>query len=267
MTKLATRIVDKPWGRAGIDARFGADSARQIGEIWFEQEPGADPLGLMAKYLFTSERLSIQVHPDEATAHARGLPHGKDECWIVLATEPGAELGIGTRRAMSADELLQTAQDGTIEQVIDWRPAVPGQFIYNPAGTVHALGPGLTVMEIQQPFDVTYRLFDYGRPRPLHLAESRDVIVARPHRHPADRTIDLEASAVLVDGPYFGVAWCFREPPPLPGGREYQLLPVDQPMTADGAEARPGECHRLNGDPTALRSKGAFVLAWLPVSS
>jgi len=266
VTKLATRIVDKPWGRRGIDSRFGADPERQVGEIWFEPSADAKPLEIMAKYLFTTERLSIQVHPDEATAHARGLPHGKDECWLILDVEPGAELGIGTQRAMTADALLDTARDGTIEREIDWRPARRGQFIYNPAGTVHALGPGLTVLEIQQPFDVTYRLFDYGRPRPLHLAESRDVIAARPHHHPADRMIDERASAVLVEGTYFGVAWCFRAPPPLMPGTQYQLLPIDRPVS-DGTEiALPGECHLVDGDPAALRSDGAFVLAWLPIS-
>ncbi|MEO7786664.1 MAG: class I mannose-6-phosphate isomerase [Sphingomicrobium sp.] len=267
MTKLATRIVEKPWGVRGIDPRFGAEPGRQIGEIWFEREDGAQPLGVMAKYLFTSERLSIQVHPDEATAHARGLPHGKDECWIILNVAPGAELGIGTLRPMAPDELLDAARDGRIEQHIDWRPARRGQFIYNPAGTVHALGPGLTVLEIQQPYDVTYRLFDYGRPRPLHLEESRAVIDARPHAHPADGAIDEQASAVLVDGAFFGVAWCFREPPSLPSGSQYQLLPIDRPVSGGNTVALPGECHLLEGDPAALRSEGAFVLAWLPTSS
>lgn len=267
MTKLASRHLDKPWGRRGLDPRFGADGDRKIGEIWFEPVADAEPLGLLAKYLFTSERLSIQVHPDEATAQVRGLPHGKDECWIVLDAEPGAEIGIGTRRPTSADALLGAARLGIIEQEIDWRPARRGQFIYNPAGTVHALGPGLTVLEIQQPFDVTYRLFDYGRQRPLHLAESRDVIDARPHHHAADRTIDEQASAVLVDGPYFGVAWCFRAPPALPSGTQVQLLPIDRPVDTGGALALPGECHLVEGDPAALSSDGAFVLAWLPATS
>ena len=153
---LKPRLVDKPWGRRGLDHRFGADPARQVGEIWFERPTGA-PLDVLAKYLFTTERLSIQVHPDEATAHARGLPHGKDECWIVLNAAPGAVLGIGTREPVSPDTLLEAARDGSIEALIDWRPARRGQFLYNPAGTVHALGAGLTILEVQQPFDVTYR--------------------------------------------------------------------------------------------------------------
>ncbi|MEO6247381.1 MAG: class I mannose-6-phosphate isomerase [Sphingomicrobium sp.] len=266
MTKLATRIVDKPWGRLAIDPRFGVDPGRQVGEIWFESE-AREPLGVMAKYLFTTERLSIQVHPDEAQAHARGLPHGKDECWLILDVERGAEIGIGTRRTMTADELLDAAREGSIEQEIDWRPARRGQFIYNSARTVHALGPGLTLLEVQQPFDITYRLFDYGRPRPLHLDESRAVVDARPHHHPADRLIDERTSDVLVNGAFFGIAWCFRHPPELPPGEQFQLLPIDQPVATDGNTALPGECHLVDGDPAALRSDGSFVLAWGPPTS
>ena len=97
MLKLATKIVDKPWGRRGIDTRFGVDPDRQVGEIWFEPPVGL-ALDVMAKYLFTTERLSIQVHPDDATARQRGYPRGKDECWIVLDAGEDAELGIGTIR-------------------------------------------------------------------------------------------------------------------------------------------------------------------------
>ena len=255
--QLQPRLLDKPWGRRGLDPCFGADPERQVGEIWFERSAGA-PLDVLAKYLFTTERLSIQVHPDEATAHARGLPHGKDECWIVLDAEPGAVLGIGTRVPVSPDALLDAARNGSIEALIDWRPARRGQFIYNPAGTVHALGAGLTILEIQQPFDVTYRLFDYGRPRELHLAESRDVVVPVPHSHPADHDIDERRSRILCDGPWFGAAWCFGEPPQLPANaREMHLLPIDAPV--GGVPA--GRC-ALVDDLASLRSTGAFVLAW-----
>ena len=262
MIRLAPRLIDKPWGRAGIDPRFGADPARQIGEVWFVQPYGRTS-DILAKYLFTTERLSIQVHPDEAIAHARGLPHGKDECWIILDAEPGAEIGIGTLEAISPEALLDAARDGSIEALIDWRPAKRGQFLYNPAGTLHALGPGLTMIEVQQSFDVTYRLFDYGRPRELHLDEARDVVDPRPHSHPADRMIDEERSAVLVDGPYFGVAWCREMAPAIPASaRELQLLPIDAAMTVNGEAIAPGECAIIDGDPARLHSEGSFLLAW-----
>ena len=159
LVKLETRIVDKPWGRRGIDPRFGVAADRQVGEIWFEP-PAGRTLDVMAKYLFTTERLSIQVHPDDATAHARGKRSGKDECWVILDAGDDAELGIGTVREVSSDEVMEAARDGSIVELMDWHKPRRGDFIYNPAGTIHALGPGLTVLEIQQAVDLTYRLFD-----------------------------------------------------------------------------------------------------------
>jgi mannose-6-phosphate isomerase len=256
--QLATKIVDKPWGRRGIDARFGVASDRQVGEIWFEPPPGRD-LDVMAKYLFTTERLSIQVHPDDETARERGYPRGKDECWIVLDVAADAELGIGTVRPLPADEVMSAARDGSIVDLIDWRKPNKGDFIYNPAGTIHALGPGLTVLEIQQAVDLTYRLYDYGRPRELHLEEAADVVQPRPHEHPLDGRVG-ESSRVLVAGPHFGVAWCVEQPPELPVDmRDIQLLPID--ATVGGLA--PGNCALIGiDDARTLSSTGSFVLAW-----
>ena len=258
MQKLATKIVDKPWGRAGIDPRFGVNADRQVGEIWFEP-PTGHPLDVMVKYLFTTERLSVQVHPDDATARARGYPRGKDECWIVLDAEEDAELGIGTVHDFTSDEVMAAARDGSIVDMIDWKRPKKGDFIYNPAGTIHALGPGLTVLEIQQAVDLTYRLYDYGRPRELHLAEAADVVRPRPHVHALDTNVG-EQSRVLVGGPHFGVAWCVRSAPELPSlMHDVQLLPIDAPA----GELKPGECALIDsGSARALTSEGKFVLSW-----
>jgi mannose-6-phosphate isomerase len=258
MEQLATRIVDKPWGRKGIDPRFHVDPNRQVGEIWFE--PPADrPLDVMVKYLFTTERLSIQVHPDDATARQRGFPRGKDECWIVLDVDEAAELGIGTVRELPPEVVMAAARDGSIVDMIDWRRPEKGDFIYNPAGTIHALGAGLTVMEIQQAVDLTYRLYDYGRPRELHLAEAADVIQPKPHRHPLDTKVG-EQSRVLVGGPHFGVAWCVGRSPELPSMiHDVQLLPIDAAI----GELKAGECALIeSGTARNLTSDGKFVLAW-----
>ena len=258
MQRLATKIVEKPWGRRGIDPRFGVDPDAQIGEIWFEPPVGRT-LDVMAKYLFTTERLSIQVHPDDATARARGYPRGKDECWIVLDVADDAELGIGTVRDVPADELMVAARDGSIVDLMDWRRPEKGDFIYNPAGTIHALGPGLTVLEIQQAVDLTYRLYDYGRPRELHLDEAADVVRPKPHKHPLDTRVG-EQSRVLVGGPHFGVAWCVGTSPELPSLiHDVQLLPMD----AEVAGVKPGECALVDsGTARTLASEGKFVLAW-----
>ncbi len=258
LEKLATKIVDKPWGRRGIDPRFGVDPDRQVGEIWFEPPPGHD-LDVMAQYLFTTERLSIQVHPGDATARERGYPRGKDECWIVLDVADDAELGIGTVREIETAALLDAARDGSIVDLMDWKRPQKGDFIYNPAGTIHALGPGLTVIEIQQAVDLTYRLYDYGRPRELHLEEAADVADARPHHNDLDTHVG-EDSKLLVDGPHFGVAWCVREPPELPSRmRDVQLLPIDCSVGI----VKPGECALIDaGAARTLMCEGRFILAW-----
>ncbi|MCA1654671.1 MAG: class I mannose-6-phosphate isomerase, partial [Sphingomonadales bacterium] len=170
LTCLPQRPVAKVWGRRDLPAPFASVSASQepIGELHFEQAGHA----LLVKYLFTATKLSIQVHPDGEAARRAGLPHGKDEAWYILAAEEGAVIGIGLQRSMSKDQLRASALDGSIEQMLDWRPVRAGDVLYAPAGTVHAIGAGISLIEVQQNLDVTYRLFDYGRDRPLQLDEA-----------------------------------------------------------------------------------------------
>lgn len=181
VTKLVTRRIAKPWGRCRLAPWFAdtVEGADQVGEIWFEDPRGGDP-DLLIKYLFTSERLSVQVHPDDAAARAAGYPRGKEEAWLVLGVEPPGEVGLGTMRPLSAEELRAAALDGSIETLMDWKQVKAGDFIYSPAGTVHAIGAGVTLIEVQQNVDVTYRLYDYGRPRELHLDAGIAVADARP---------------------------------------------------------------------------------------
>jgi mannose-6-phosphate isomerase len=180
-TSLSARPVEKIWGRRDVPGGFGAagGSAEPIGEIWFEAERGREP-DLLVKYLFTSQRLSIQVHPDDAAARAVGGARGKDEAWLVLDAEPGATIGLGLKRDASAEEVRAAALDGSIEQLIHWKPVAAGDFIYSPAGTVHAIGAGLSLIEVQQNSDTTYRLYDYGRPRELHLDAALQVARLEP---------------------------------------------------------------------------------------
>jgi mannose-6-phosphate isomerase len=176
---LPSQYVEKPWGRTDLPAVFTGAQGRRIGEVWFEAPGGALPL--LVKWLFTSERLSVQVHPDDRQAQAVGARRGKEECWFVVAAEPGATVGIGTTRPLSATELRETSLSGEIEGLIDWKPVKPGDFWFIPAGTVHAIGDGVRLVEIQQNSDMTYRLYDYGRPRELHLSESMAVSKPVPY--------------------------------------------------------------------------------------
>lgn len=199
--ELAWHAVEKVWGRRDFPSVFGNASqfAEPVGEIWFADEAANE---LLVKYLFTSERLSIQVHPSDEQARAAGLPSGKCEAWFVLSAEPGARVGIGFDRELSSEELRAVSSDGSIEHLLTWHEVKPGDIFYIPAGTVHAIGAGLSVLEIQQNADVTYRLYDYDRPRELQLDEGIAASIAKPYEpHPA-RVIDANRE-VLVEGPKF----------------------------------------------------------------
>jgi mannose-6-phosphate isomerase len=186
--QLAGHAVEKVWGRRHLPAMHcdAADRAEPVGEIWFADDAAPD---LLVKCLFTSERLSIQVHPDDAQAQASGHRCGKEEAWYVLSAEPGAVIGAGFAHALAADELRGAALDGSIETLMTWHPVRPGDFLHVPAGTVHAIGAGLSLLEIQQNVDLTYRLYDYGRPRELHLDNGIAAAVAAPFRPSAIRPV------------------------------------------------------------------------------
>lgn len=200
---LAPRLVEKPWGRDRLPAPFPQAQDARIGELWFE--PPAELDELLVKYIFTSEKLSVQVHPSDAQTMAQGLgKQGKEECWLILAAEPGATLGIGFNEPLDGDAMRAAALDGSIEGLMEWHAVAPGDFFYIPANTVHAIGAGVTLIEVQQNSDITYRLYDYGRPRPLHLDES--IAVAKGERYSRDdwyQHIAPQGSQVIVDGPLF----------------------------------------------------------------
>lgn len=199
MIKLQRRYVEKPWGRIGLPPMFDPPAGKRIGEVWFE---GDADLPLLAKYIFTSERLSIQVHPDDEQARSRGLSQGKSECWTILEAEPGARLGLGLKRNVDKEELRAAALDGSIEEMMDWRPVTAGDFVFVPSGTIHAIGAGISLLEFQQNADVTYRLYDYGRPRELHLEDGVAVAKAGPFQNQLVH-LSLAGDRTLVDGPHF----------------------------------------------------------------
>lgn len=178
--RLVAHAVEKPWGRTDIPSHVAANDGSRIGEVWFSPEQGID-LPLLVKYIFTSEKLSVQAHPNDEQARQYGLAGGKSECWYVLDAAPDARLGIGLCQDLTAEELRAAALDGSIESLMEWKPVQPGSFYLIPAGTVHAIGGGVALVEIQQNNDVTYRLYDYGRPRELHLDQGVAVSVAEPY--------------------------------------------------------------------------------------
>lgn len=197
--QLESRAFDKVWGRHDIPPSFAVAHGMSgpVGEIWFEDDPDS---ALLIKYLFTSAKLSIQVHPSDQQARAIGQPRGKDEAWYVISAEPGAVIGAGFDTALTDDELRAAALDGSIDTLMTWHKVKSGDFFYVPAGTVHAIGAGVSLLEIQQNVDLTYRLFDYGRPRELQLEEG--LAVARPEPFArCQRAVTAAPREILAAGP------------------------------------------------------------------
>jgi mannose-6-phosphate isomerase len=237
--KLHSKFVEKPWGRTTLPAPF-TSSGRQIGEVWFTSP---EPLPLLAKYIFTSERLSIQVHPDDEQARARGLPSGKTECWYILDAEPGATLGLGLVRAVPKDHLRAAALDGSIEELVDWRPVQAGDFLFVPAGTVHAIGGGISLLEFQQNDGETFRLYDYGRPRELHLDAALDVLRPEPYPNDLAQRVDASTTKILVQGGHFRLAHVLAaDAPEIFSADRRWIMPIDGTASVGQEQAGPGEC-------------------------
>ncbi|MFL6839283.1 MAG: class I mannose-6-phosphate isomerase [Bradyrhizobium sp.] len=201
----SVRAMHRPWGVSDLQPWSdigGTDGA--VGELWFERADNDDPTpALLLKLLFTSEPLSIQVHPDDTYARAMGMPNGKSEAWYIMSAQPDAQIGIGLRHRVTPQELRASIRNGSIVDLVQWRPVAKGDVIFIPAGTIHALGGGIVAAEIQQRSDTTFRLFDYGRARELHIDDGVAVANAWPLRSPAKSARLTEERTVLVASRHF----------------------------------------------------------------
>ncbi|GGC34448.1 hypothetical protein GCM10011371_22250 [Novosphingobium marinum] len=261
---LRTRQVEKPWGRDVLPTPFMAPVGTRIGEIWFEPPPELP--GLLVKYIFTSDKLSVQVHPSDAETLAAGMGRqGKEECWLILAAEQGAEIGIGFREELDPDAMRRAAIDGSIESLMAWHSVTPGDFFYIPAGTVHAIGAGVSLIEVQQNSDITYRLYDYGRPRELHLDQAVAVAKGEPYECGLHKRVPLREETTLVDGPLFRLEQVVR----TPGGdvaarfgeRPLLAIPREGPVHVAGQEIGPGGCALADAFSDIEFSSGVCLLA------
>ena len=195
--RIAPRFVERVWGATDLRPLFG-EHERPVGEVWHHAD------GLLIKFLFTTAPLSVQVHPnDDWARRLEGLPMGKTEMWYVMNAAPGARLAAGFNRAVTAEQVRAAALGGGIEPLLTWRDARAGDVFLIPAGAVHALGAGLAVLEIQQPSDITYRLYDYGRPRELHREKGLQVAHLGPHPGPSAPHAAGDGSLELASNRHF----------------------------------------------------------------
>lgn len=266
--RLETKRVEKPWGRRDLWPGFAdvPDGGEPIGEVWFQVPDGSDP-ALLVKYLFTGEKLSVQVHPDDAYAQAHGHPRGKSEAWQILSAEPHATIGLGMRTPMTEDELRAAALDGTIEDRIDWKSVKADQFWYSPARVIHAIGPGLVLIEIQQNVDLTYRLYDYGSDRELHLDDAIAVADPVPYVAPFQPRDLGGGRRLLAAGDKFVVE---RRTAAVSGTlaatreRPIWLVPIAGGGTIDGNRFAASEVWMVDGDAAIALDDGADLLIAYP---
>jgi mannose-6-phosphate isomerase len=165
------------------------------------QAPGSP---LLIKVIFAREKLSVQVHPDDKMAQKYGEPRGKTECWYALSAEPGAEVAAGLKEGVTLDQIKAGIHDGTLEESLNVLPISAGDMVFVDAGTVHAIWPGSILLETQQNCDLTYRMYDYGRPRELHIDKSLEAtrLTTRAGKVPP---VKLADRTVLIDVEYFRV--------------------------------------------------------------
>jgi len=300
---LEAQPVERVWGGQYVSSRLGIPSPRPIGEVWLAYDQNSIKTGLLAgqtlakallqlgpdfigevpyrryglelpllvKFLDAAQWLSVQVHPGDAYAHSVEAStgfHGKTEAWYILQGQ--GEIVYGLNRAVDRDSLETAAQDGRIWGMLHREGVGPGQVIYLPAGIIHALGPGLVLYEVQQRSDLTYRLYDFGRPRELHLGKGLDVARLTPTPVPAPRPLPLNHEEILLASQAF-VLQRHRLPGVLDikAPEESFLLLTLITKEADWAEGKLGWGDTLlvgAGQTIELQGQAEFLGAFVPSS-
>ncbi len=262
--RLLPSFREKVWGSTVLEPWFRSTGAK-IGEVWFTYNENQADTGekladllrpeflgfdtrsfpILTKFIYTSERLSVQVHPADDKAWEWEKSPGKTEMWYVLRAEAGASVAVGPRERLTVERLKESALSGEIEQLLSWHPVKPGDTIFTPPGTIHAIGAGLTLVEIQQNSDVTYRLYDYGRPRPLHLDKGLAVSDLNPHPGPQPPLKSAAGYKLLACCRYFATELLdyskgfVYQPDPA---RLHTLVTLEGTGAIAGRTFGPGEC-------------------------
>jgi len=250
-------------GEASHDAAFAEIVNASPGK--FGAVSNLPEFPLLIKLLFPHEKLSVQVHPDDALAHSLGQPRGKTECWYVLSAEPGASVMVGFAEDVTPAQVRSAIAAGTLEPMLCNLKVKAGDLVYVPAGTVHAIGPGMIVLETQQTSDITYRLFDYGRPRELHVEEG---IAAMKPITDAGLVAPIQMSGFtrLIASPYFVIDRFFADSSGAPLGKRGAmqiLLALDEGCflecsTGTALPLQPGHAVVLPAEPIDYSLRSAF---------
>jgi mannose-6-phosphate isomerase len=265
--RARAQAVQKPWGDTDLRpwSRADHDGGHLIGEIWYERSGSEPDPSLLLKLLFTSQPLSIQVHPDDAYAQSIGLACGKTEAWYILSAAPGARVVLGLKKKLATRQLREAVNDGSIAGLVAWRTVLPGDVLFVPAGTIHAIGAGLVIAEIQQRSDATFRMFDFGRKRDLHIADA----VAVADAGPADGSVKpkrlTDERTLLASNPHFVLERIDLAPGAavrLEAGRETWLLVVSGSARAGRFDIAAGDVVFAQSDIVDIRG-GAQGMASL----
>ncbi|MBI1741050.1 MAG: class I mannose-6-phosphate isomerase [Acidobacteriales bacterium] len=218
---------------------------------------------LLLKFLFPAEKLSVQVHPDDAAAQRFGEPWGKTECWYVAHAKPGSQIALGLKPGVTAAQLEQAIQENRAEELLNWINIYQGEMIYVAGGTVHTLGPGSILVETQQQSDTTYRLYDYGRPRELHLerglASVKERVASGKVIRPAPVSINggKNRRSSMISAPYFTVdLFELKAPQEFSTGDDSGKNSVQILVAIDGC----GVVEAQGRDPVTLAKGDAVVI-------
>jgi mannose-6-phosphate isomerase len=220
-----TRVVNEPIGESWLtweDNRVanGPLAGQSIGDLAKKYRRDLvgqvacyeDRFPLLIKFLFPGDKLSVQVHPDDDGARKHGQPCGKTECWYVLRAEPGAQVALGLKPGVTLDEFRKSIEETRAEELLNWVDVLAGDMIYVAAGTVHTIGGGMVLVETQQTSDITYRLYDYGRPRELHIEKGLEAVKLDTNAGKVIRGAN-DKSDVLVRSPFFQVEKIWLQEP------------------------------------------------------
>jgi len=272
--RLLPQFHERIWGLRDLSRWFpGTEFARPVGEAWFSPHPLDDAaFPLLLKFLFTTERLSVQVHPGDEYARKHHGSLGKTEAWHIVEAQPGAEIALGFRGPLTQQRVRDLLSEGRLEAQLNWIPVRAGETYLVPAGTVHAIGAGLTIVEVQEHSDITYRLYDYGRPRELHLERALEVADLGPYRVDNTGTPLGPGRRLLTACRYFAIEhWKLPEAGPHATGSETHRLVVC--LSGEGLLAgkrfAPGEVWLApaGGRNLELRSEDAGLLVAVPMSA